>query len=163
MRAKIIGEYNTRPKSSGSNTHVMDRDYIVVLDTGFVIILAKDVGETNGASIPLWAQLFFGGPRSGFNRSWSAIHDGLYNGTALCFDVRGYTFKDACLMAACWRTTLRHERFAMEQWPTRKWSDRVMRSVMHSLGESCFKRLAVYRAVRIGGALAWWKSRKSRA
>jgi hypothetical protein len=160
MQATIIGPYNTRPKSRGSNLHVMDVDYITVLDCGHILVMAKDVGETDGASIPWWARWAFGSGRSGFNREWGCPHDGLYKRCIYIFWVDPDAFDHTARMflARNWRTHL-HGKHEVAEWPTRKWCDRVMKAVMEALDVPRFKCAAVYRAVRVGG---WWAWRKGR-
>ena len=132
----------------------------MVRGDGFVVVMARGMGKTNGASIPWIVQPILGSPLEGLNPWWSCHHDGGYNGSALVFDLRGISFRDMCWMAEHWRVELAG-MYQPHKWPKRKWWDQGMLAAMKEVGEPRIKQWLAYRAVRVGGWLPWRRARKS--
>jgi hypothetical protein len=134
----------------------MVQDYILIRSDGYVVVMARDVGKCDGASIPWLFQALprMGSPLEGLNPWWSCHHDGGYNGSAIVFDVRTVPATQWRMFADDW-ATFKGSEFEVTEWPKRKWWDVGMRAVMKEIGEPRIKRWLAYRAVRVGGWLPW--------
>ena len=162
MNVKLIGEPFGRQLVPGDKFRVLSQDFIMVRDDGFIVVMEKGVGRTNGASIPWLFQPILGHPLKKLNPYWSCHHDGLYNGSARVFDVRAVPADQLRYILADW-TTLKGSECEVTQWPRRKWADVGMKAAAKAIGEPTWKCRLAYRAVRCGGLFPWWKARRQRA
>jgi hypothetical protein len=157
----IIGKAGAIQQNVGDKMRVMVQDYIVITDDGMIVVMAKDEGKTNGASLPWLVQALpcMGSPLQGKNPAWSCPHDGVYNGSAYVFNARTIPADQWLMFADDWRT-FKGGEFDVTGWPKRKWCDRMMRAVMKhkSIDEPRWKVRVAYAGVRLGG----WASFKGR-
>lgn len=143
-----------------------DNEYQMLSDYGFLradnkLVIAPIGAKMNGASIPRVTWWLTGHPLEKENKYWSCHHDAGYRGTARILNMEMVGLKPEEALAL--REEISAYHFLDPNSVPRSFWDETLRQAMTVCREPMWKRVTVYRAVRMFGGMAGLKERKARA